>query len=207
MIRYLSTQLKKLTVDIRLGEEYTADRIENDKPDAVIIATGAAPIIPDIPGIAGQNVATAFEVLDGSKAVGQSVLVVGGGAIGCETAEYLHRNGKHVTLLEMTDFIGKDIGEWNRWVVLDRIRENVRLETNVKLEEIRDKGVIATRADKHPAFFKADSVVIAVGMRSVDRLANELKDTAASLHVIGDCSRLGKVRDAIAAGFQAALEI
>jgi len=207
LIRYLSTQLKKLAVDIRLREECTAARIENDKPDAVIIATGATPIIPEIPGIDGQNVATAFEVLDGSKDVGQNVVVVGGGAIGCETAEYLCREGRHVTLLEMTDLIGKDIGVWNRWVVLDRISENVRLETNVKLEEIHEKGVLATRADTQPAFFETDSVVIAVGMKPVDRLVNELRGRAASLHVIGDCARLGKVRDAIAAGFRAALEI
>jgi 2,4-dienoyl-CoA reductase (NADPH2) len=207
LIRYLSTQLKKLDVDIRLNQECTVAAIAKAKPDAVIVATGASPIIPDIPGINGQNVANALEVLDGSKEVGQNVIVVGGGAIGCETAEYLHRKGKRVTILEMTDRIGKDISEWNRWVVIDRLSAGVRLETNVKLEEIHEKGVKATRAGKPPEFFEADSVVLAVGMKPVDRIANELKGMVTSLHLVGDCARLGKVRDAIAAGFQAALEI
>lgn len=207
LIRYLSTQLKKLGVDIRLNQACTKETIDKAKPDAVIVATGATPIIPDIPGTNGRNVATALEVLDGSKEVGQNVIVVGGGAIGCETAEYLHRKGKRVTILEMTDRIGKDISEWNRWVVIDRLSAGVRLETHVKLEEIREKGVKATRAGTQAEFFEADSVVLAVGMKPVDRLADELKGMVKSLHVVGDCARLGKVRDAIAAGFQAALEI
>jgi 2,4-dienoyl-CoA reductase-like NADH-dependent reductase (Old Yellow Enzyme family)/thioredoxin reductase len=207
LIRYLSTQLKKLGVDIRLNQECTPETIAKAKPDAVIVATGATPIIPDIPGTNGQNVATALQVLDGSKQVGQNVIVVGGGAIGCETAEHLHRKGRRVTILEMTERIGKDISEWNRWVVMDRLSADVRLETNVKLEEIHENGVKATRAGTHMEFFEADSVVLAVGMKPVDRMADELKGTVASLRVVGDCVRLGKVRDAVAAGFQAALEI
>jgi NADPH-dependent 2,4-dienoyl-CoA reductase/sulfur reductase-like enzyme len=92
-------------------------------------------------------------------------------------------------------------------VVIDRLSAGVRLETHVKLEEIREKGVKATRAGTQAEFFEADSVVLAVGMKPVDRLADELKGMVKSLHVVGDCARLGKVRDAIAAGFQAALEI
>jgi 2,4-dienoyl-CoA reductase-like NADH-dependent reductase (Old Yellow Enzyme family)/thioredoxin reductase len=207
LIRYLSTQLKKLDVDIRLNKECTKETIDKAKPDAVIVATGATPIIPDIPGINGHNVVTALQVLDGSKEVGQNVIVVGGGAIGCETAEYLHRKGRRVTILEMTDCIGKDIGAWNQWVVMDRISKDVRLQTHVKVDEIHEKGVKATKADSDSEFFKADTVVIAVGMKPVDRMANELKGTGTSLHIVGDCVRLGKVRDAIAAGFKAALEI
>jgi 2,4-dienoyl-CoA reductase (NADPH2) len=207
LIRYLSTQLKKLGVDIRLNQECTRETIAQANPDAVIVATGASPIIPDIPGKDGQNVATALEVLDGSKEVGQNVIVVGGGAIGCETAEYLHREGRRVTILEMTDRIGKDISEWNRWVVIDRLSAGVRLEANVKLEEIHEKGILASRAGAHTEFFEADSVVLAVGMKPENRIADELKGTLTSLHVVGDCARLGRVRDAIATGFQAALEI
>jgi len=207
LIRYLSTQLKKLGVDIRLNQECTAETINKARPDAVIVATGATPIIPDIPGTNGHNVATALEVLAGRKEVGQNVIVVGGGAIGCETAEYLHRKGKRVTILEMTESIGKDISEWNRWVVMDRLSAGVRLETRVKVKEIRKEGVTATRADKQLEFFEADSVVIATGMKPFDPMATELKDKVASIQVVGDCAGLGRVRDAVAAGFQAALEI
>jgi 2,4-dienoyl-CoA reductase (NADPH2) len=207
LIRYLGTQLNKLGVDIRLNQECTKEMIDKAKPDAVIVATGATPIIPDIPGANGRNVATALEVLDGSKEVGQNVIVVGGGAIGCETAEYLHRKGKRVTILEMTDSIGKDISEWNRWVVIDRLSAGVRLETNVKCEEICEKGVMTTRAGTHAVFFETDSVVLAVGMKPADRMAGELKGRVPSLRMAGDCARLGRVRDAIATGFQAALEI
>jgi 2,4-dienoyl-CoA reductase (NADPH2) len=207
LIRYLSTQLKKLGVDIRLNRECTKETITEARPDAVIVAAGATPIIPDIPGTDGPNVATALDVLDGTKTVGQSVIVVGGGAIGCETAEYLHRTGRRVTILEMTDRIGRDISEWNRWVVMDRLSAGVRMETDVKVDAIHEKGVKATRSGTHSEFFEADSVVLAVGMKPAERLANDLQGTVASLQAIGDCARLGRIRDAIAAGFQAALEI
>lgn len=207
LIRYLSTQLQKLNVDIRLNTEFTVETLAHESPDAVIVAAGASPIIPDIPGIAGKNVATALEVLAGSKNVGQNVAVVGGGAIGCETAEFLQLSGKQVTILEMLDGIGKDISQWNRWVVLDRLSNRVSVETGVKVEEISEKGIKATKAGKYPQFYEVDSAVIAVGMRSVDNIANDIEGKVTSLHVVGDCAKLGKIRDAIAGGFQAAAEI
>jgi 2,4-dienoyl-CoA reductase (NADPH2) len=207
LIRYLSKQLQKLEVDIRLNTEFTLETLENEKPDAVIVAAGAMPIIPDIPGIKGNNVVTALEVLEGSKDVGQNVAVVGGGAIGCETAEYLQQGGKQVTILEMLDGIGKDISQWNRWVILDRVSNSVRVETGVKVEEICENGIKATKAGKYPKFYEMDSAVIAVGMRPVVSIANDLEGKVTSLYVVGDCAKLGRIRDAIAGGFQAAVEI
>ncbi|GAH87143.1 unnamed protein product, partial [marine sediment metagenome] len=96
--------------------------IEEGKPHAVIVATGAVPIIPDIPGIDGKNVATAIDVLTWNKETGQSVVIIGGGLIGCETAEFLSQKGKQVTIVEMLPSVGADIGGFNRWVILDRLK-------------------------------------------------------------------------------------
>lgn len=202
LVNYLVTQLKKLNVEVRLNEECTIRTVEECEPDAVIVATGATPIIPNIAGVDRGNVITAIEALIGSKQVGQNVVIVGGGSIGCETAEFLFKMGKRVTILEMLDRIGADIGEWNRWVIVDRLNAaGIRVETGSKIELITEKGVKITRPRGLQEFFEADSVVIAVGMKSIDKIAKELNGRVASLYKVGDCVEPRKVREAIEGGF------
>lgn len=207
LVEHFVTQMRKLHVDVKLSEECTVGTVEKLKPDAVIVATGAEPIIPSVPGGNGRNVMTAIEVLGGCKEVGKNVVIVGGGSIGCETAEFLHQRAKRVTIIEMLDHIGGDIGVWNRWVVMDRLIPIIRIETNVKLEEITEKGVRVTRAGQHPEFFEADTVVFAVGMKAFDEITKDLEGKVDSLHKAGDCIQPGKVKDAIARGFRAALKV
>jgi 2,4-dienoyl-CoA reductase (NADPH2) len=207
-MNHLVSQLRKLNVEVRLNEECTVRTVEEGGPDAVIVATGATPMIPDIPGVNQGHVVTAIEALTRSKQVGQNVVIVGGGSIGCETAEFLFKMGKKVTLLEMLDRIGPDIGEWNRWVVIDRLNAaGIRAETNSKVEAITEKGVRITHPNGLHEFFEAESVVIAVGMKSLNKMANELNGKVASLYKAGDCVEPRKVRQAIEGGFLAGLQV
>lgn len=205
LMKYLITQMRKLHVEVRVNKECTVGTVEELRPDAVIVATGAVPIIPNIPGVNGRSVVTALEVLGGSKEVGENIVVVGGGSIGCETAEFLHQAAKRVTIIEMLDHIGGDIGAWNRWVVMDRLIPIMRIETNATLEEITTKGVRITRFGKHKEFFEADTVVLALGMMASDGITRDLEGKVASLHKAGDCIKPGKIKDAIGGGFRAAL--
>jgi NADPH-dependent 2,4-dienoyl-CoA reductase/sulfur reductase-like enzyme len=205
-VGYLRARLVRLGVDVRLGRECTVETIDEMKPDTVIVATGSAPVIPAIPGVEGDHVMTALDVLGGREPAGPSVVVLGGGSTGCETAEFLAEKGKHVTLLEMREAIGEDIGAWNRWLVIDRLRTVVRLETKARVDRITGKGVHVAWAGRYGEFFEADSVVIAAGMTAADVLTEELGTRVARLRAIGDCVRPGRVREAIAEGFQAGLE-
>ena len=100
-LNYLDIQLKKLNVEIRLNTTITSESLNDLKPDVVVLATGAKPIVPNIQGINNSNVVTYFDVLAGLVKTGTKVVVVGGGSTGCETAEYLHCQGKEVTVVEM----------------------------------------------------------------------------------------------------------
>jgi len=202
--KYLSRQMDKLGVDVRLGEEVNEKAITNAKPDVVIIATGATPIIPNIVGAKGKNVILATDVLKGHREVSQNVLIIGGGMVGCETAEFLAIKGKKVTILEMLGRIGADIERTNRWVIMGRLRSlSVRTERNAKVEEITESGVRIIR-DGKAEFFEGDSVVLAVGMESNRKLAEELEGKVAELHVVGDSAKPGKIAQAIESGFQVA---
>ena len=206
-IAYLARQMEKLGIKVHLREEVTSKIIEESKPDVVIVATGAQPIIPEIFGVSGNNVVTAIEVLSGRRQVGKKVAIVGGGLVGCETAEFLTQNGHQVTILEMLERIGVDIGRTTRWVTLGRLRElGVNMESNAKVEEITDKGVKVGRQGGNE-FFEADSVVLAVGMKSNRRLAQELEGKLKRLYVIGDGAKPGKIAEAMESAMQVALEV
>jgi 2,4-dienoyl-CoA reductase (NADPH2) len=178
------------------------------KPDVVIIATGAIPHIPDWPGITGPNVVTAIDVLAGRKQTGQNVVIVGSGAIGCETAEFLAKKGKQVTLLEMLPRIGTDYGPTNRFVVLDRlVAAGIRLETGVKAEAITETGVKVIRGGLYSEFFEADTVVLAIGMKPNDSVAPSLEGKGSSVFKIGDATKPTGVTEAMESGFKIALQI
>ncbi len=206
-IRYLVRQLGKSGAEVRLNTEVTAQNIVDARPDVVIVATGGVPIIPDIPGISGHNVVTAEGVLTGRKAVGDKIIMVGGGLIGCETADFLAERGKDITILEMLHRIGNDIGPANRWPVIQRLRAaQVRMETRARVVEITEKGALVRR-DGATELFEGDSVVLAVGMKSEDRLAKELKGKLPELHVIGDAAEPRRIINAVREGFRIACEV
>ena len=127
--------------------------------------------------------------------------------VGCETAEFLAEKGKEVTILEMLERVGHDIGRTVRWIVLGRLRDaGVRMETGTKVVEIMDNGVRASR-NEELEFFEGDTVVLAVGLEPDEVLAQELEGKVASLYPIGDCVEARKVIQAIEDGFRVAREI
>jgi 2,4-dienoyl-CoA reductase (NADPH2) len=207
-IGYLTTQLEKLKVQVKLKAAPTAEEIAEAKPDVVIIATGAIPHIPVWPGITGPNVVTAIDVLTGRKQTGQNVVIVGSGSTGCETAEFLAQKGKQVTILEMLPRIGADYGPTNRFAVIDRlVAAGIRLETGVKAEAITKTGVKIIRGGLYSEFFEADSVVLTVGMVPDDAFARTLEGKVSSVFKIGDATKPAGVKEAMESAFRIALQI
>jgi len=207
LIRYLSTQMEKQGIEVRLGEEATPDSIMDANPDEVIVAAGASAIIPDIPGVGGENVITAIEVLSGKKETGDNVVIIGGGLVGCETAEYLAQKDKKVTVLEMLPRIGNDIGRTTRWVVMRRLRQaGIRLETNATAVEITEKGVMVS-GDGESEVVAADTVVLAVGLTPNRELARSLEGKGKSLRLVGDCDQPHKIAEAIESGLRVGREV
>lgn len=207
LVFYLKNQLKESGVDARLCTEVTAGFVEEFKPDAVILAVGAVPIIPEMSKARTDNVMTALEVLSGIKAVGQEVIVIGGGLVGGETAEFLARRGKKVTLLEMTDAIGNDVGPTIRKVFLRRVKEaGVIVETKTKAIEITKGGVHCVRNEK-PEFYPGATIVLAMGMKANNELAKELEGKIAEVYSVGDCVEPKKIAQAIESGFRLGMRI
>ncbi len=207
LVGSLIVRTREAGVEVKLNTEVDLKTIEQGKPDVVVLATGATPIIPDIPGARGNNVVTAVEVLTGQKEVGDTVIVIGGGMVGCETAEFLAQRGKKVSIVEMLPRIGNDIVATNRPFTLARLRElGIRMDTNARVEEITDKGVRASREGVSD-LLEGDTVVLAVGFAANKELAPKLEGRVAALYSVGDCVEARMIREAIEEGFRVGMEI
>jgi 2-enoate reductase len=203
LIDYLSTQLKKLGVTIELGKKATVERIRKMAPDVVFLATGSIPIIPEIPGIEKEKVGIAGDVLLGKKKVGKSVVVVGGGLVGCETALYLAQKGKKVTIVEILGGIARDMFAINRMHLIKLLIDSgVRILMETTVSEITDDGVVVIDKDGKRSKLENDSVVLALGLKADRKLADALGDTVSETRVIGDCVEPRKVMDAVWEGFR-----
>jgi 2,4-dienoyl-CoA reductase (NADPH2) len=208
LVDWYGVQLEKLGVHVRLNEECTVESVKGADADVVVVATGANPAIPPIAGVTGPNVWTSTDVLQTDDVPGTRVLVVGGGATGCEVAEYMEAIGKRVTLIEMSNQIARDVRVWNRWVVIDRLAaSSIRIELETQVTAITPNGVQVLRRGLFPEFFEADLVVLAVGVRPENALVEELATSGKVVRAVGDCAAIGQVDQAVAAGFRLGREI
>ena len=196
-IQYLSTQIKKSGVKIKLGEEATVASIEREKPEVVIVATGAVPLVPDLPGIAGPNVVTAWDVLGGKvKLSGEKVIVSGGGMVGCETAEFLAKDNE-VTIVEMLDAIAADMEMLHMMGFLTRVPIlNIQVRTGCIVQEVTDKGVVIADKEGKRETLEADRVVLALGAEPERRVADALEGKVPELYVIGDSTKPARIMEA-----------
>jgi len=204
---YLENQIRKLGVKVVLGEEVTPLLVEKIKPDVVFIATGSIPTIPEILGVKGDHVVTAHDVLTGKASVKERVVVVGGGMVGAETAEFLAEKGKKMTILEMLRRIGMDMVPMAILMLYKRLKKlGVDMITNAKVEEITEDGVVYEK-DGEKQTVEADSVVLAAGSKPNISLMKALEDKVAKIYAIGNAKEPGNVLEAIHEGSRLAREI
>jgi len=219
-----------------LNKKVDMATIKSMSPDHIILATGAQPITPPIPGIDQAHVVQAWDVLDGKKHVGKNVVIIGGGAVGVETALLLSEKGtlsgeavkfllvnkaepvdeiihmathgtKSITIIEMIDKIGKDIGKSTKWSMLQDIgRRNIEIKVGTKALEI-NKDCIRVAVGDSEMEIPADTVVIAVGAKSYHPLKDAIIEKGFSCDIVGDAKSIGKAFDAVHQGFSAGLKI
>ncbi|MFC1956280.1 FAD-dependent oxidoreductase [Chloroflexota bacterium] len=205
LINFLTTQINKLGVAIELGKEATPELVQKVNPDVVFVATGSMPIIPDIPGIEKKMVVTAIDLLSGKRDAGELVVVVGGGLVGCETALYLAQKGKKLTIVEMLESVMLDVYVANRMHLLELLADaGVVILTETSLSGITSRGVNIVNKYGERSDLKADTVVLAVGLKSDGWLLEALKDKVPEVYAIGDCIEPRKVMQAIWEGFRTA---
>ncbi|MDO8490406.1 MAG: FAD-dependent oxidoreductase [Dehalococcoidia bacterium] len=204
---YLSTQMSKLKVDVHLGQKVTPELVAGAKPDVVVVATGAKPTIPDVPGAKQSHVVTAAGVISGAKTTGQKVVIIGAGYLGCDTALFLVKKGKQVTVVESGKRLAPDAGRISREVFTQKLREfGVNVEFQTAVQEITPEGLKVT-SNGQSRLIEADTVVFATGAQPNKELASKLQGAAPEVIQIGDCHEAGRIIDAVHEGFRVGREL
>lgn len=190
----LTHAVEKAGVNLRLGTAVTQEALMEMKPDAVIVAVGAASFTPPIPGRDGANVVDAWKVLSGEQQVYGRVAVIGGGMVGCETAEYLAQHGCQVSVVEMLDKIAA--GESS--TILPTLMENYRKYgvaqyPGHKVKAITLDTLLCENQAGEEVAIPCDYVVMALGARSVPFDTSDLEAAGIQVVRVGDCT--GKAAD------------
>jgi 2,4-dienoyl-CoA reductase-like NADH-dependent reductase (Old Yellow Enzyme family)/thioredoxin reductase len=213
MKRYLEWMIRKTQkspVKVTLSTEATADSIKAAKPDVLIVAVGAEPLIPDIPGIKKPHVVWAGDVDTGRAKTGERVVVAGAGLTGCETALHLAQQGKKVTVIDMIGEmeIAKDTTFVNKITLMELLHQHgVEFKTEVKLEEITDKGALVTDKKGNRLEIPADTVVLSLGVKPLSETVRALQGLAREVYVVGDCLSPRNLMAAVHDAFHVAAEL
>ncbi len=192
---------------VHLNMAMDAQGILKEKPDLVVVATGAKQNLPKIPGMDGKNIVMAWDVLDGSAKTGQEVVVVGGGLTGSDAAYFLARQGRRVSLINNRQVL-VHVERLSKLTLKEKLINNgVFLYPFSKAESITENGVNVIN-DGEIVFLKADTVVISVGVKQDNGIASTLAELAPALDVktIGDAYDPRTALEAIHEGFKIATE-
>lgn len=208
LILYLRSQVEKAGVRISVNTSATPESVLKHSPDAVIVAAGSSPSIPKIKGMEKRKILTYEEVLLKRTEVGGSVVVVGGGFIGCETAEFLREQGKKVTILEILPALASDLFAPYAYQTVQRLKErNVEFYTSVKDEEITEEGMTFVDQAGNKVLLPATDIVIATGNRPDKSLSDSLEGKVSRLYEVGDCRAPARIYEAVSQGAEAGLSV
>lgn len=208
IISYYSGQLKKSDVKVELGKEIVPEIVKKEKPDVVIVATGGKPLIPELQGVKSPNVVTAHDVLKGIAKVGEKVIVIGGGLVGCETAEYLADRGKSLIIVEMLDQVAMDVEALSMIAMMERLaQKRVEILTGKKVLEITDAGLRVIDKKFHESSIGGDTVVLAMGTIPVNEIEKDLVGKVRELYLVGDAKEPRRIMNAIYEGFRIGIRI
>ena len=232
----LAAQVVLARIDVRCGRPVDEAILRAEKPDAVILATGARPMTPPIAGVELAHVVQAWDVLEGRVHTGQRVVIVGGGAVGVETALFLAEKGtlspealkflmvnraetpedlydlatrgtKDIVLIEMINKIGKDIGKSTRWGMLqDLERVGVRSGVETRALAITPEGVTVEKGGAQE-IIAADTVILAAGSVACCDLKAVVENLGIDCRLAGDAFRVGLAFDAVHQGFAAGRDV
>jgi 2,4-dienoyl-CoA reductase (NADPH2) len=225
IIRYFKRQLKQLGVKMMLGKKVSTKTVENIKPDAVIIATGGTPTLPDIKGINGKNVIGGAKLHQSLKfylkfippnllrwltkfylPIGKRVVIIGGSLHGCELGEFLVKRGRQVTIVEKSERLGEGMVDVIQAYLFQWFKKkNVVLISGVKeYVEITKEGLTIINKDGKKEMLEAETIVPALPLTPDLKLYESLKGKAAEIYAIGDCKEPLLIVDAISQGMETA---
>jgi len=208
LIDWYKSTMKKLDITIKINEKVLPETIKKEAPDVVILATGSDPLIPKIPGV--ENATLAEDILSGKAKTGNSVVIIGGGLVGCELALNLAAEGKKVTIVEALPQVATGEPTLSRMGIINLLtKAKINILTNAPVIEVYKDGVDIADSLGRRTKVNADTVILSVGRISrIDKdIIESSKSIAKEVYVIGDAKQPRRIIDAIKEGFWSAINI
>lgn len=212
LIQYMARRLEGAGVEVRLNCAVDQAMLEGEfKGYEVIAGAGAQPIV--VPAFTGfKQWMTADDVLAGRAFPGRKIVVIGGGSVGCETADYLaplvndlYPRNREITLLEMAPGVmATESGPGRSLLVQRMMAKGVQMICGAKVEKVDESSIWYTKDGQQHCIADADTLVLAMGYKADPALEEMLKAAGASYHLIGDANKVGTIKDAIGAGYETA---
>ncbi|MCA0173776.1 FAD-dependent oxidoreductase [Bacillus sp. RAR_GA_16] len=194
-IRYYTTELNRLGVQINVNHKPNADDLLAHSPDLIVLATGVVPRQPVISGI--HHAIPYPEILAGNREVGKKVIIIGAGGIGCDVSHFLIEKGIHdILLLRRNGKMGEGLGKTTKWAMLQDLKQNgVTFRTNLSYEEITSEGITITNSETgEQEFLQADTVILAAGQESnIPEEYEQLSKKGIDIAVIGGARLAGEL--------------
>ncbi len=208
ILRYLKHELAKSGVRVRTEHPGTVSDILQQAPDVVIVATGSRPGKLSIPGADSERVTDVRSVYENRFVDGQKIVIVGGGDIGCETADWLAGPGREVALVEILPDLLPRMKKIPRQRLLARLsQKGVAIFTETQIAAIENHQVLLRKADGSPLELAADRVIFAIDAVPEDRLVEHLKGRVKQVMAVGDAQATGNLGAALRSATAAALNI
>lgn len=203
----LAKMMEREGVEVVLNTTVTPELVENEAPDALIIALGSTPIVPPLPGMDGDNVVIVNDYYLKKDKVKDNVVVLGGGLAGCECAVHLGQDGKNVHIVEMRDSLAVDCNIRHRPILMKNVDQYTTVHTNCQGLRITAEGLIVRNAAGEEELIPGETVICAVGQRPNRAGVEALRYSAPYVREIGDCSRVSNITNAVYQGYHAAMNI
>lgn len=206
-VKVLEKRLDKAGVDVHLNTALTAEQAQALCADVVIVAVGANPVVPPIPGLDNPKVVGLHALHQTPPAIGQKVVVLGGGLVGSECAIYLDSLGKDVTIIEMKDDWAADSYFMHKNAMKVYMRSSsIQIHVNTTAKAVTPTGILCETAEGELEL-EADTILLAAGMKADRACVESFYNTAPRVFEVGDCICAGRVVDAVSGGYYRALDI
>jgi 2,4-dienoyl-CoA reductase-like NADH-dependent reductase (Old Yellow Enzyme family)/thioredoxin reductase len=195
--------IAKSNIDLRLNTEVTPEYAKTERPDVIIAAVGSDPVTPGIPGINGSNVYQAIDVYKNPSLIKGRVVILGAGFVGTELAIYLKDFGIDAEIVEMLGGISDGGNTVHKMAVIDMItQKNIPIHFKTKAIEITGDGV-KCQSQEGETFYKADAVILAVGMKPLHDEALKFIRCSKDFHLIGECRKAANILYATSTAYAA----
>lgn len=207
LLEHYRTQIAKRDIDVRLGCEATPELVKSLVPDALCIAIGATERMPRIEGLEGPHVMVGTEAIAREHELGQRVLILGGGSIGCEIALALAEQGRDVTVVEMCDRVAGNANRLYQEALRQKfeLHPNIQVLTSCSCQKVTEGEALCLMADGTACTIPFDDMVVSTGMAARSKEAEALFGIVRNTVAIGDATKPSSIMNAVFEGHSFAL--